>query len=470
VPPPECPAHSNLVRLYGPEFEADRRRTYAHLRQYGPAAPVEIYPGVRATLITGYETALDVLRNPAVFSRDPRPWQGRLAPDNPLLPCFVYRPGCMNADGAEHARLRSVVTDCLDRIDPKALRVNVEAVADSLIDQFSPSGQADLVAQYCRLLPMLVFFRLYGSSPADSDWLAGRVDTIIEGSPESARAQGDLLQWLNGLVARRRERPEVDMPSWFVAHPARLSDDEVAQTLLEVAGSSTSAANFIANSLRLLLIDDRFGGDLAGGSLPIEDALDEVLWQDPPMANYAPTYPVHDVELGGIRLPARELVLISFAAMAAEPALDSGQRVGNRAHLSWSAGPHACPAQRQARLIASVAIERLLDRLPEMELAVPAASLTWRPGFVARSLTALPVRFSPTQVPVMFQRHQGYREQGDNAAYGDTGRVGTVFPAAAGGVPGGRRPAESTSSMLTRHVAARRSLLWRLLARWWRGE
>jgi cytochrome P450 len=473
APPPECPAHSTFIPLYGPEFEADPRRTYAQLRRYGPAAPVEIYPGIRATLVTSYEAALDVLRNPATFRRDPRPWQDTLAPDCPLLPIFAYRQGCVHADGAEHARLRSVMTDCLDRIDPKALRASVEAVADSLIDQFGPVGQADLVAQYCRTLPMLVFFRLYGCLPADNDWLVRKVEALIEASPDAGQAYADLMQWLYALVASRRQRPEADVPSWFTAHPARLSDDEVVQTLLEVAASSNSAGNLIGTSLRLLFVDDRLGGDLSGGSLPIEDALDEVLWQDTPVANYAPSFPVQDVELGGVRLPAREPVIISFAALNADPTRDPAQRVGNRAHLSWSAGPHACPAQRQARLIASVAIERLLDRLPGMELAVPAASLTWRPGFFARALAGLPVRFPPTQVPVMVQQHPGSREQGRNAAPSDAGRVVTSFPDAAGGVPGSRGQAELTISTPPRRRAARQSRQWRpwrFLAKWWRGE
>ncbi len=57
--------------------------------------------------------------------------------------------------------------------------------------------------------------------------------------------------------------------------------------------------NLIAGALRLLLSDDRFAGTLSGGSLPVEDALDEVLWTDPPMANYAVHYPVRDVVYEG---------------------------------------------------------------------------------------------------------------------------------------------------------------------------
>ncbi|MFH9983357.1 hypothetical protein ACH4ND_29875 [Streptomyces sp. NPDC017179] len=43
-----------------------------------------------------------------------------------------------------------------------------------------------------------------------------------------------------------------------------------------------------------------------------------------------------------------------------------------------------------------MAIEQILDALPEMALALPAEQLTYRPGAFHRSLTGLPVQFPPT--------------------------------------------------------------------------
>ena len=151
-----------------------------------------------------------------------------------------------------------------------------------------------------------------------------------------------------------------------------------------------------ANSLRLLLSDDRFAGSLSGGSLPVEDALDEVLWTDPPMANYAVHYPIHDVVYEGVILRAGHPLVVSLAAANTDPSLTVDQRVGNRAHLAWSAGPHNCPAQ-SLRLIAAVAVEKLLDRLPDVEPAVPVEELTWRPPLPPRAGRA-GVRFPPSTV------------------------------------------------------------------------
>ena len=126
--------------------------------------------------------------------------------------------------------------------------------------------------------------------------------------------------------------------------------------------------NLIANALRLLLSDDRFAGDLSGGSLPVEDALDEVLWTDPPMANYAVRLPGRGRRLyGGVRLRAGDPVVDQLRRGQHRPR--AGLASGARATGPTSRGARArTPARRRspARLIASVAIEKLLDRLPDM--------------------------------------------------------------------------------------------------------
>jgi cytochrome P450 len=389
---PICPA-DDRVPLYGPEFAMDPGRTYSRLRRYGPLAPVELSPGVPATLVVGYDAALEVLRDPVTFPKDPRPWEKRVPPDCPVLPMMMYRPNCMFTDGAYHARLRRAVTDSLGRVDPFALRSHVERSAKKLIDRFALSGQADLVGQYIKPLPLMIFCELFGCPPDIADRLVYGMNGIFDGI-DAEKANAELTYGVLDLIAYKRRQPGADVTSWLLGHPARLTDEELAHQLIVLMGAGTQPEqNLIANALTLLLSDDRFAGDLAGGTLPVDDALDEVLWTDPPMANYAVTYPERDLIFTGVRLPAYQPVVISFAAANTDPSKFSDQRIGNRAHLTWGAGPHTCPAKGQARLIAMAAIEVLLDRLPDMELAIPTDRFDWRPGPFHHALMALPVRF-----------------------------------------------------------------------------
>ncbi|CCK25684.1 putative cytochrome P450 [Streptomyces davaonensis JCM 4913] len=398
-PPPGCPAHESL---YGPEFAADPATVYGRLRDVGPIAPVELAPGVRASLVVGYEAALHVLRGTETFSKDARRWKdladGTVPADSPVVPMMMYRPNALWTDGTEHRRLRGAITDSLARIDSATLRGYVEASADTLIDRIAPAGQADLLGEYAQVLPLLVFNRMFGC-PADyGERLVRGMSGIFDGV-DAEQANNLLATTLLDLVTLKRRQPGPDVTSWLMAHSAELTDEEMVHTLVLLMGAGTEPQqNLIANSLRLLLSDDRFAGSLSGGSLPVEEALDEVLWTDPPMANYAVHYAIHDVVYEGALLRAGQPLVVSLAAANTDPALTVDQRAGNRAHLAWSAGPHNCPAQGPARLIAAVAVEKLLDRLPDVELSVPVEDLAWRPGPFHRALAALPVTFPPTTV------------------------------------------------------------------------
>ncbi len=390
-----CPAHAGRTPLYGPEFTEEPQRVYAQLRHHGSVAPVELAPGVSATLVIGYDTALEVLRNPATFSKDPSSWQRAVPPSSPVLPIMGYRPNCQFGDGNEHARLREAITDSLGRVNPNALREHVEHTAQALINDFGPTGEADLRAEYAELLPLRVLIQLFGCPPDDEQRILADVREIWHG-PNAEEADRDLDTYLRDLVSLKRERPGLDLTSWLMAHAAHLTDEEMRHQLgLFVRVGLTAEQNLITNALRLLLCGERFAGDLTGGTLPVEDALDEVLWTEPPLANYAMTYPTRDVDLARVRLVRDQPVVISLVAANTDAKSASACTVGNRAHLAFGAGPHSCPAQRLARLIASVALEQLLDRLPEMRLAQPADQLTWHAGPFQRALTALPVRFPP---------------------------------------------------------------------------
>jgi cytochrome P450 PksS len=60
--------------------------------------------------------------------------------------------------------------------------------------------------------------------------------------------------------------------------------------------------------------------------------------------------------------------------------------------MAFGKGLHVCLGAPLARLEGQVALEVLLDRLPDLTLGVPAEEITWQASFL-RSLTALPVKF-----------------------------------------------------------------------------
>ncbi|CAL9634316.1 cytochrome P450 [Streptomyces sp. enrichment culture] len=400
APPPGCPAHGSggRVPLYGPEFAADPQSYYAYLRHYGPAAPVELAPGVEATLVTDYTAALQLLQDSGSFRKDSRRWRdladGKIPADSPVGPLLAYRPNCLFSDGAEHLRLRQAVTDSLARVDARRLTRTTERAAAYLIAQFSGRGSADLLSDYAKQLPLFVFNDLFGC-PADvGDRVLFGISGMFDGV-NAEKATAVLLQAVSDLIALKRSRPGDDITSWLMRHEARLTDEEMVHQLALLLGAGAEPLrNLLGNTLHRLLTHDRYAH---GGGL-IEEAVDDTLWENPPISNYAAHYPASDMEFAGQKLAAGDLVLVSFAAANTGPALTSARQAGsNRAHLAWSAGPHACPSKETARHVTVMAVEHLLNRLPDVELAVPEDSLTWRPGPFNRALVTLPARFTPVE-------------------------------------------------------------------------
>ncbi|MER5496541.1 MULTISPECIES: cytochrome P450 [unclassified Streptomyces] len=400
--PTGCPMHGERqTSLYGPEFASDPQRVYDAFRVHGPAAPIELAPGVEATLIVQHEAALRVLQNPSFFARDARRWaalrEGRVPLDSPVLPMMAYRPNCLFTDGTEHLRLRKAVTESLSRLNTTRLSRDVERIADYLIDQFIERGTADLLGEYAKLLPLLLFNQLFGCPGDIGDRLTRSMSAIFDGE-DVLRANDELTECLMELVALKRRQPGEDITSWLIQHPAGLRDEELKDQLVMLMGAGIEPErNLIANALLLMLSSDTGSEQRRGTGMLVEDALDDVLWNNPPIANYATHYPVQDVDLGGTTLRAETPVLISFAAANSDPALtDARQTLSKGAHLAWGAGPHVCPAKSPAQLIALTAIEKILNTVPDLTLAVSPSGIEWRPGPFHRALVSLPVRFSPS--------------------------------------------------------------------------
>ncbi|MDQ0987981.1 cytochrome P450 [Streptomyces sp. V2I9] len=392
TPPPGCPAHGSgrRIPLDTPEFAADPHAYYRYMRQFGPTTPVTIAPGVDATLVTDYSAALDLLQNPSVFRKDSRRWralsEGMISPDSPVLPLLAYRPNCMFTDGAEHLRLRQAITESFARVSNSRLSRIVNQAARFLINQFSARGSADLLRDYSQQLPLYVFNELFGCPAEIGDRVLFGIAGMFDGI-NAEQASQVLLQAVGELVALKRARPGEDITSYLMQHPAQLTDEELAHTLVLLLGAGGEPeGNLICNGFYTMLTNEEYARN---GQF--DKALDDTLWRNAPMFNYAPHYPVVDADVAGDPVRAGDLVLVSFGAANAALA---DQGADTRGHLAWSAGPHACPSKEPARLIALTGMEALFNALPDVELAVPADSLVWRPGPFNRALASLPVRFA----------------------------------------------------------------------------
>lgn len=385
------------IPLYVPEFAVDPHRTYRAMReQYGSLVPVEVAPGVPATLVIGYYTALRIFNDPDHFPADPRTWQRDIPADCPVLPLMGWRPNARRNDGTVHARYRQAIVAGLAEIDPYRLHETVEQVAVPLINSFCGDGSADLIRQYAFPLTFAVLNAMLGCPTEIAQRAAAGLAAMFEGVGAEAGAAA-LMDALRELIELKRAAPGDDVTTRMMRHPSALTEPEIVNQVGTLYGAGIEPLqNLIINTLRLMLTDEQFGDSALGGSLSTRDALEEVLFNDPPVANFCFTFPKQPILLDEVWLPAHRPVVISMAACNTDPVIGADRYAGNRAHLAFGGGPHVCPASSLAYLIAQDAIDQLLDALPDIRLAVPAGELTWRTGAFQRALTALPVVFPPS--------------------------------------------------------------------------
>jgi cytochrome P450 len=400
----------------------DPREAYERLRrEWGPVAPVELEPGVNAWLVMGWEEICHVVRRERLFSRNPRNWRAwqekTVAPDSGLGPMMFPRDNAYFFDGVDHHRLRAPLDDGIAHIDQRGMRRSVNRMCADLIAGFAPRGSADLVAEYAAVIPMLAVANLFGLD-ADRGHELQRALIALFGSGEDSQAGNRKFEEIiGGCMHSHRQAPADDLTSIFIDHPNLHDDGEVAQSMvLMISAGYETTTTWIAQSLRLMLTDARFLGRLGGWRPGVDDALDEVLWRDPPMANMPARYAMRDTELADRRIQRGDALILALSAANNDSRVhvrDPWTELGNRSHLAWSAGPHACPAVIPARIITRAAVDTLLGQLPGVRLAVPPEQIAPRPSPWTRCPASLPVLFSPQSalVPGLVTQSSVAREQ-----------------------------------------------------------
>ena len=389
------PAHSAepQIRLDTTDFAADPHRAYESMRSRGPLVPIELAPGVPATLVIEYQAALQILNDEARFPADPRRWEKNAPPDCPVTPMLGYRQNALRTAGAEHARYRRTITDALDTVNLHKVHGAVARAADALVNSFCERGTADLRMDYAFPLTFRVLSELMGF-PEDAASAAYQGMAAMLDGVGAEEGQQRFIEALLAVVEQKRERPGDDLTSRLLTHPEGLDPMEmVNQAALLFSAGTEPTCNLILNTLLLLMADEEYGGNVLSGAMDTRDAIDEVLFADPPLANFCMTYPRQPQLIGDVWLPADQPVVVSLAACNTDPHIVGGDRRGNRSHLAWGVGPHSCPAQPLAQTIARQAIDLLLDALPDIRPEVPAQQLRWRTGQFHRALAALPVVF-----------------------------------------------------------------------------
>ncbi|WP_432125589.1 cytochrome P450 [Streptomyces sp. bgisy082] len=384
-----------------PEFTADPYPAYAALRTAGRA---HWHEPTRQWVIPHHEDVSALLRDRRLgrtyTHRFTHEEFGREAPDPAHEPFHTLNDhGLLDLEGADHARIRRLVSKAFTPRTVEDLAPAVRRLAAGLVGDLLAAGGGDLQALVAEPLPVAVIAEMLGIPEEDEErgrlrpWSAAICGMFeLNPSQETARraveASIEFSDYLRELIARRRGAPGSDLISAFLAVPELTEQEMVSTCVLLLNAGHEATVNTTVNGWRILLQE---------GVRPslenLSTAVEELLRYDTPLQMFE-RWVLDDIEIDGLTIPRGSEVALLLGSANRDPA-----RFGPTAdtldltrpdnpHVTFGAGIHYCLGAPLARLELTTVFDELLRRAPGMRLVSEPVR---KPGYVIRGFEGLVV-------------------------------------------------------------------------------
>lgn len=381
-----------MIDFRDPEVIAN---PYPYLAELRAAGKPVWHEELGVFLAARYEDANEVLRNKSL---------GRIyTPKNPDSEWEVFNwlhaDSILDSEPPKHTRLRGLVLKAFNRNRIEGLRPQIQAIADSLLDQISDRKEFDLIADYAEPLPVKVIAALLGFPPEDEHLLRPWSQAIVkmyEVNPPrdhqiaAQKAANEFAQYVFDLMKARKEKPQDDLISELSSVEdggTKLSAHELIATcvLLLNAGHEASVNGFGNGMVGLLNSGSEREKLFKDPDALTDTAIEEFLRFDSPLQFFERTAK-EDVAIGGVEVSrGQKLVsLLGSANRDPEVFVNSDQMDISRTpnpQIGFGAGIHFCIGAPLARLEMSISLPALIKRFPGLDLATEPLR---RPTFALR--------------------------------------------------------------------------------------
>ena len=394
--------------ILSPHFHADPFPTLDRMRSEAPVVRMKLPIIGRTWLATTHDACATLLKDHETFARDPAKAGIRTQARIPeILPRTIglLALNMLGHDDPEHRWLRGLVDQAFQRRTIEAMKPTITAIADRLLDRLEGRDEADLMAEFCRDLPLAVICEMLGLPAQDharfKSWLGGLKDTANIGA---------VIRALPGVISvvrylRRVSRPGGGaLPDGLVAalrevesDGGRLSEDELVSMifLLFGAGQETTTHLISGGLLTLLSHEDQMGRLRSDPSL-MPTCVEECLRHVSPVQMTKPRFAIRDGELHGRHSAAatcsprswrrQTAILPSSTFRTGSTSRATRTRTFPLARVCTSVSGSSLPGRGIDRVRAHP------RRFPDMRLRTNSAPIAWHKRLGIRALSSLPIR------------------------------------------------------------------------------
>ncbi|KIW60730.1 hypothetical protein PV05_00924 [Exophiala xenobiotica] len=397
-----------------PRFPFSRPRAaeppaeYARLRKTEPVSRVTLWDDSHPWLVVKHKDITKVLTDDRLSKQRQRSGFPEMSAGG--KEAAKNKPTFVDMDPPEHTRQRGLVEPVFSKESVQAMRPQIQATVDRLLDKMLAKGgkePVDLVESFALPVPSFVIYGILGVPLEDLEFLTQQAAVRSNGSAtalEASRANQVLLDYLASLVEKRMKQPENDLISKLVTEqvkPGNLSQDGAVQIafLLLVAGNATMV-NMINLGVVTLFEHPEQLKELKNDPGLAHNFVEELCRYHQGSAMATRRVAKVDVEYGGKQIKAGEGIIAACQSGNRDEEVfpdpdkfDIHRQFDPQDSLGYGYGAHRCIAEHLAKAELEIVFATLFHKLPNLKLAIPLDQVEYTPPTMDIGIPRLPVVF-----------------------------------------------------------------------------
>ncbi len=373
------------INLTDKKMIANKQRVFQYLRDEAP-----VYKGklsvFNAYFVSRYDDCTMVLKD-SRFVRNRSTARGGGSKLPFPMPKSVQRlaESMIVEDDPEHRRLRNLVHKAFTPRAIGQLGEQVDVLSHELLDNAEQQGEVDLMKSFALPIPVTIISRMVGVPKDEMGHFSGGMKALTDGLSGLNILRTlfldmpRLTKYMEGLIERKRANPQDDILTALIQAEDdgdKLNEDELVSMvfLLIIAGYETTV-HLITNAVLTLLTHPDQLALLRENPDLMDTAIEEIMRYHGPIEGTKPQYPIEDVTLHGVTIPKGAMVSPILGAANHDERVFENPEVFDitrdpNPHLGFGRGIHYCLGAPLARLETKIALTALLERNPNLRLAV----------------------------------------------------------------------------------------------------